>query len=330
VTERPRTLPAELWVCGSDLTDHRKVFEMSMTCGGFPHNGAMPSWIDDHRVVFRQLTPAGPKIHVLDVDAETVLFPPIVGNLGHYAAHGKVPFGIYAGEVGQNPEYPGIEGEGLYLLDAESGEVERVIATEAIIAFAREQGFTPTERTHRLAHEMLNPAATKMMIRLSLEECLTLFAVDLQSGETTLFPYKPLHQLWYDDETYVGVAGASSDPGDKREIARWQPDGTRLETLVSSDDGSGIGNHIDISPDRRWFVTDAIYHSDPVTIELYRRGRGDPVAILDRHNLTRPVWRLRAHANPVFSRDGRRVYFVQAFEEDAVRAVVVDISLYLE
>jgi hypothetical protein len=177
---------------------------------------------------------------------------------------------------------------------------------------------------------MLNPAATKMMIRFALAECLTLFAVDLTTGKRTLFPYKPLHQLWYDDETYVGVAGASSDPGDKREIARWQPDGTRLETLVSSEDGTGIGNHIDMSPDTAWFVTDSIYHSDPVTVDLYRRGRGDRVATLDRHSLTRPVWGLRAHANPVFSRDGRRVYFVQAWDEMRVRAVVVDISSYLD
>jgi hypothetical protein len=328
VGERTRTVPGELWVCDFDLMGHRKVFDVPMTCAGFPHNGAMASWIDDRRVVFRQLAPSGPKIYVLDVDSGEVCVPPIVGNLGHYAAHGKVPFGIYPAEVGRNPAYPSIDGEGLYQLDTDAGTVERVIATEAIIAFAREQGFTPTEKTHRLAHEMLNPAATKMMIRLNLEECLTLFAIDLGSGEKTLFPYKPLHQLWYDDETYVGVAGASSDPGDKREIARWQPDGTRLETLVSSDDGSGIGNHIDISPDRRWFVTDSIYHSDPVTVDLYRRGRGNPVATLDRHSLTRPVWGLRAHANPVFSWDGRRVYFVQAFGEMRVRAVVVDLSSY--
>ncbi len=334
VGEQTCTVPGELWVCDLDLAGHRKVFDVPMTCAGFPHNGAMASWIDNRRVVFRQLAPSGAKIYVLDVDSEEVLFPPILGNLGHYAAQGKVPFGIYPAEVGRNPAYPGIDGEGLYQLDTDAGTVERVIATEAMIAFAQAAGFTPTEKTHRLAHEMLNPGATKMMIRLNLEECLTLFAVDLESGEKTLFPYKPLHQLWYDEETYLGVAGASSDPGDKREIARWQPDGTRLETLVSSDDGSGIGNHIDISLDRRWFVTDSIYHSDPVTIELYRQNRGDPVAILDRHNLTRPVWRLRAHANPVFSRDGQRVYFVQAFNDAndraAVRAVVVNISSYLE
>ncbi len=330
VGEQRRTIPAELWICNSDLTHHRKVVDLPMTCEGFPHNGAMASWIDDHRVVCRQLTPTGPQIYVLDVDQAEVLMPPIVGNLGHYAVHHKVPFGIYPGEVGRNPVYPGIAGEGLYVLDVESGEVACIIATEAIIAFARTEGFTPTEQTHRLAHEMLNPRATKMMIRLGLAECLTLFAVDLESGERTLFPYKPLHQLWYDHETYVAVAGASDDPGDKREIARWQPDGTRLGTLVSSDDETGIGNHIDISPDRNWFVTDSIYHSDPVTVDLYRRGRGNPVATLDRHSLTHPVWGLRAHANPVFSRDGRRVYFVQAFDEMRVRAVVVDLSSYLD
>ena len=136
-------------------------------------------------------------------------------------------------------------------------------------------------------------------------------------------------QLWYDDHTYVAVAGASSDPHPKREIARWEQDGAKLETLVSAEDGTGIGNHIDLSPDREWYVTDSIYRTTPVTVNLYRHGVGTPVTTLDRHTLTHPVWKLRAHANPVFSRDGKRVYFVHAVGETRVQAVYADISALL-
>jgi hypothetical protein len=323
--EGVQTIPAELWICDAGLADRRPVFEMPMTCAGFPHNGAMASWIDDCRLVFRQLTGSGPRIYGLNVDTGEQLFAPLVGALGHEAICGLVPFGIYPEHVGHNPAYPGIRGEGLYLLRCGSGEVERVASTDELIAFATSRGFTPHENTRRLAHEMLNPAATKVMVRFSLAECLSLLAVDLESGEKTLLPYKPLHQLWYDDQTYAAVAGASDDPHPKREIARWAQDGTRLETLVSAE-GAGVGNHIGLSPDRRWYVTDSIYHSNPVTVELYRRGNGRPVATLDRHALTRPVWAWRAHANPVFSRDGQRVYFVRPFEETGVQAVYVDIS----
>jgi hypothetical protein len=48
--------------------------------------------------------------------------------------------------------------------------------------------------------------------------------------------------------------------------------------------------------------------------------------VLDAHDFGTPTWAMRAHANPVFSRDGSRVYCVRPFGERQVQAVRVDLE----
>jgi len=65
-------------------------------------------------------------------------------------------------------------------------------------------------------------------------------------------------------------------------------------------------------------------------LDLYYRGQVFPVARLDSHHNATPVWTYGAHPNPVFSRDGTRVYFVRGADDGRAQATAADISGIVE
>jgi len=318
-SEEGETLNGEVWICDRDFGNHRKIMNAVMTCSGFQHNGAMASWIDDRRLAFRETEGGRETIHIVDVDSGEPTLPPIIGSIGHYAVDHHLAFGVPPGYEDKNPDCPGIDEPGIYMLNCDTGDVTKILATADILAFLQSKGLTPKEETPRMSHVMPNQSRTRVMARWDAVECQVIISANLSGEEKTLFRDKPLHQLWHDDDTYYPV-----DRHNTGNICRWAQDGTLLETLA------GKGNHIDMSPDKEWFVTDSMYRTSPVFVDLFRRGETTVQSRLNEHTIMHPVWKLMAHPNPVFSRDGTRVYFVQAISEDRVNAVCVDISAMLQ
>lgn len=69
-------------------------------------------------------------------------------------------------------------------------------------------GCTPNDHTTSMSHVQLNPSATKVMMRLSVANCPVFGAlgcIDLETGKTHVIPDKPVHQLWFDDDTYMAT-----------------------------------------------------------------------------------------------------------------------------
>ncbi len=315
---------AALWVCDKtassgtvSFVNHRRVFDLTFRTEGYKHNGSMASWVDDGTLVFRHDAPDGAAaesdrelIYVIAADSGSVLHGPIAGGLGHNACRGKIPFSVDEDDIAVNSAYPAIETPGIYELECATGSIRRVISTDAITSFIADQKLTPTERSRRIMHVMYNPSATRVMVRIDAEECETLVSSDLDAGDLVLTPNKPLHQLWFDDETYLAV-----DRHDTGNIFRYTRDGEKLELLA------GRGNHIAASPDRARYVTDNFYRQSPVIVQVFERGATEPAYVLDENPNDYPIWKLLAHANPVFSCDGRGVYFVRAGEGARVEAV---------
>ena len=120
-SETSRSFTGEIWVCGADLTGHRKVFEMGMECAGFQHNGGMAMWVDDRRLAFRGTAGPTETIYVVDAETGALLHKPIAGGIGHYAVCGKVPFSVTTTERGENAAYPAIDEAGIYALNCDAG-----------------------------------------------------------------------------------------------------------------------------------------------------------------------------------------------------------------
>lgn len=315
----------EIWICDRDLKNHRKLYEVR--CGN--HNGPSASFIDNKTIVFRSTGKLN-SFYILDVETGKLLYKPINAKESHCAENGKYPFSISEEYVGANPDYPEIQGIGVYMLEVATGKITKILDSDALLEYIKSIGYTPNESTASMSHVQLNPSATHVMMRLSVDDCKifgALGCVNIATGEKFFIPDKPVHQLWFDDDTYM--ATYQHHDGEKIEmessrIKRYTKDGKVLEVL------GGVGNHIDGSPDRKWFVGDRAYPGYDLDILLYRRGEIEPTAILDTHRFLDTVWDLKIHPNPCFSRDGKRVYFNRPVSSEKTKAVYVDISEIVE
>ena len=133
--------------------------------------------------------------------------------------------------------------------------------------------------------------------------------------------------VWNDDDTYMATRqyyDGSKIEMETSRIQRFTPDGECIETL------GGIGNHIDGSPDRSYFVGDRAYPGYPADIFLYRRGETTPIATFGGQNFQNCTWKLQIHPNPTFSRDGKRIYFNHPVSENRTEACFIEIDELLK
>lgn len=321
--DRPDYKKTELWICNHDLSGHRKIFEVD--CGN--HNGPSATFIDNDLVVFRgQDQERYANFYIYSIERSRLIYGPFVAKESHRAEHGLYPFSISEDYVGKNPDYPQIGDSGIYVLEIATENIRKIVDTSELLELVQSAGYTPDENTANVSHVQLNPSGTQVMMRVSVKECRVLGALacfDLVTGERFLIPDKPIHQLWYDDNTYM----ASFQEHDGRQIVketarinRYTKDGKVVEPL------GGVGNHLDGSPDRRWFVGDTVFQGSSIDILLYRKGETIPAAKLDSHRFISTVFNLKVHPNPTFSVDGRRVYFNRPVSADRTVAGFIDIT----
>jgi hypothetical protein len=305
---------AEVWVCLSDLTNHRKLCDAKTG----NHNGNAATFVNDNLVVFRSGEKGINHITVMDVFTGEVVWR-IGGKEGHRAEQNKFPFSNITG---------------VYWLDCENGNIKRLFSSESMLQAMTEAGYTPNEHSANLSHVQLNPSATKAMMRISIDNPTPvdglhqnaygalLGCFDIETQTFRFMPNKPVHQLWYDDFSYMAVYQRFSDgkwDSGASVINRYSIEGKIIETL------GGVGNHIDGSPDRMLFVGDSMYPDEPISIHLYKKGGIHPVATLDTHDFQTAAWERKVHSNPSFSADGNRVYFNRPVSDDKTAAVYVDV-----
>lgn len=316
----------QIWICNRDLTEHRKVF--TVECGN--HNGPSATFVDNSRIVFRDMIDGLSAFRIFNIDTNKVEFGPVFCKESHCSENGIYPFSISEEFLGKNPQLPVMDVCGIYLLDLQTYEVRKAVESRQILDMVKKAGYTPNQYTTSMSHVQLNPSATAVMMRLSVEECKTfgaLGAIELESGKTHFIPDKPVHQLWYDDTSYMATRQYFDGNRIEMESSRIQHfsmDGQVMETL------GGVGNHIDGAKNREWFVGDRAYPGYPADVLLYRKGEITPTAILGSSNEQHTIWDLKIHPNPTFSRDGKRVYFNHPVSETKTEAVYVDISEWVE
>lgn len=313
-------LDSELWVCNRELTDNKKVIDVRAG----RHNGIEASWVDDHRIAYvSREGKGGHMIYVVDADRSEVLFGPIYGALCHDSQQHLIAFGVTPELIRENKNYPQINTAGIYTLDCDTGEIRLVIRTEKLLDFFKKNGLSLTEKPYGTSHIQLNPSATRIMSMWSSQEYRVIASWDMNGEDIRIVHKKPVHQIWYDDASYIATYDDKTDPErrlGKQQMYRYSLDGERLEYLA------GLGNHVDGSPDREWYVTDSLNFHDPISIHLYKKGNHEPFALLDSHRYTELVWNTKVHSNPAFSRDGSRVYYTRPVNHTMVKACYIDIS----
>lgn len=311
---------SELWICDRDLKNPRCIYK------GYSvnHNGPSATFIDNSTIVFRDMGKDGSKIVIMDADTLEIKHK-IYGKEGHRAEKGIYPFSIVEKQLGKNPDYPMLDTPGIYTLDTHTGVIKLIFSAEEIVSMVKAHALTPVEVTAAVSHVQLNPSANSVMMRLGVAECPifgALGCVDIETGKTHMIPDKPVHQLWYDDETYMATRQFENNGIIEMHtsyIARFSKDGEEIEVL------GGIGNHIDGNGERNLFAGDRCYPGYSPDIYVYEKGNKNPIHEIKMPDLQKVIWEDKVHPNPSFSQDGKRLYFNMPVSDGKTEASFIEL-----
>ena len=306
---RGEIIPAELWVCDrAAKTARRKIVDVPVAN---THNGVSAQWLDDHHLVY-ECEPSR-RVQAVNIDTGThLLAEPVAGEAGHATFGGRFLVTRHGASAAEN---------GILECDPFSGKVRMICSIENLL---------PAMATHRAAwwappdlwttcHGQYCDDGSLVSLRVTVANEKTMVAHDLPQGlkqmlvtcridgngsDAVCFGTKPMHFLWYDENTLLGHDNQVDDgQPDDRSMRRWTRQGDFIETLA------GPGCHGALSPDKQWVASESWYSENPVLLRLFRTGDTTATAVLMQTSHVHSTWVLANHVNPSFSRDSRRVYF---------------------
>ncbi|HET7118982.1 MAG TPA: hypothetical protein VFI29_20995 [Hanamia sp.] len=310
--------PAELWLCDRDLKRRRKVTNIVGTAA---HNGVEAQWIDNDRIAFFDKS----IIRIINVNTgKDLLKKKINANgLGHYPYHEKILYDIYPGGDTHKPV-------GTYELDCNTQKTRLVISTAdcacaALPSFLQKNNIAPVDGWRTL-HAQYSPDGRKIAFRLDVGPSgkARIMGICNVDGSDLQLMVKQLHFVWYDNQSIISHYRLSNSKASLKEknhtLIRSDLHGNMLQALTPP------GNHLAVSPDRRWFASETNYWSNPVILTLYPNGHPEKAIEITRFNPNGVTWKRRFHVNPEFSRDSKRLYFSMPLNEKYNGTFYVDIK----
>ncbi|MDR2675065.1 MAG: hypothetical protein LBC18_09390 [Opitutaceae bacterium] len=316
--------PFTLWIRDRELRGEPRALPRSGLLAT-NHNGAVVQWIDNRAIACAAFLPPARRsekprrvVQIVDATTGALLHGPFTGAfLGEGVSGGRILLGV---------DGPGNVGPpGVYVFDTNNGAMTRVFATAGLEPFAEGMSWPAFRKDPGRwvpTHPHFSPSGKRIGACLAAGGGVVLFFVCNPDGSDLRYwgMDEPLHQLWFDDDTISGSDELVNDgEPDNLAIRRWTLDRRLVETL------GGEANHPALSPDRRWCAGETFYAGSPIVLHIYRRGRTVPAAIVPLEN-PKVIWRDNGHANPSFSRDGRRLYFHTATQDNLKQACFVDLS----
>ncbi|WP_308984097.1 hypothetical protein [Thalassobacterium sedimentorum] len=316
--------PGELWLCDSDLTNHRKVCDVPIVR---PHNGAQVFWVDDQTLGFHTAWSDNPReLFVVDASSGENRFAPIPGvtDVGHDAHAGKI---LFATDVRTKGTPIGVPG--MYELDAATGEYTLLISVSELnklkhvlpASALNAEGAYP-ESEWKFLHLMYSPNAERIAFRLDVgTEPSQRLRLSMKPDGSDVINLDPLllHFRWYDDQTFAGH---------DRDKSRWLlPVRYSYQSEFLGTIANVPGNHYAMSPDRKGFLSESNYNSDPVILRYYHADDNLQTSqIIAEFSPLDVIWKKRYHVNPAFSQDGKRAYFHMPTEDGYNGTYVVQIK----
>jgi len=292
--DRYQRLHGELWVCNTNLLEHKKVTDLN---DFISHNGVNAQWIDNNTILYFDEG----QVKAVNLDGEPVFSSFEAFSLGHEPLGDKFLYSKISEETNLYT---------IYEFDI-STSTHRVVtdasAFNDILNFFNFPELRPVW-DRRIRHLKYSPDGSKIAFRLDMgdagETDKHVVSMNLNGGDIQFFGPKPMHYTWYDNDSFIGHDNQIDDgmPNDKS-TRRWTREGEFIETIA------GPGNHLSTNTDRSLFATESWYGENPVILRAYKRGQTNPFwqETVSSDNFS--VWELGNHINPAFSRDGKRLYY---------------------
>jgi hypothetical protein len=213
---------------------------------------------------------------------------------------------------------------GLFVLDTATGGLRKICEESSFLSYAGKMPVMRDPAQWRFSHPTWSKDGSYIALCLENErspygEYLFSFRPDFT--DVVFFGKKPMHFNWYDDHQSIFGNDRAVQDGleNNNSIRRWTRDGKWIETLA------GAATHNTMSPDKRWFAGESWYNTDPV-LTLYRTGSTNATATIMAHNFQHVTWDMRAHVNPAFSRDSKRLYYNRATSDSLNEVWCSDLS----
>jgi hypothetical protein len=275
-----------------------KLTSIAKVKGQHRHSGTHPVWADNETLIYGSSTEYEVYRHNIKT-GEVRKFRG--GQISDYSEiNNKVLL------INNNIEFGKV---GIYVLDVKNGDTKCLISRDDIAPLKDDIGTQNDVEHWRLDHPYWSPDGKKINFQIktfpgkSKSDHDYIFYTDEHAREIHFIGKKPMHVQWWDNNSVFG-----HDWFDKKDyhMRRYDLQGNLLEEI------SGYGCHGAVSPNRNWIVTESWYGSDPIKVQLYKKGEIQPTALLFEQAAVvngKEFWEIRSHIHPAFSRDGQRVYF---------------------
>lgn len=306
-----------MWYCRKDLSEHTKIIDVKVVR---VHNGGGIAWLDNQRIqMFASFDGKPSGSAVVNINGTVELGPYPGMEILHEPVRGKVLLSS------QNDRAK--FGKGLFVLDAATGKATKVCDERDFIKYADKMPDMKYPDYWAITHPTWSKDGSYIAVciesrrpKSAVGEYLFSFRPDFT--DVVFFGKKPMHFNWYDDHDSIFGNDRAVQDGveNNNSIRRWTRDGKWIENLAGAP-----ATHNAMSPDKRWFAGESWYKTDPVLC-LYRKCSTNATATLMSHNFRHVTWELRAHVNPAFSRDGKRLYFNRATRESLNEVWCADLS----
>lgn len=307
-TEQRKIVSGELWICTRDLKKYRKLTDVN---GLGVHNGTVAQWVDNSHIAFCDKG----IIRVVDIrNGKDILKKKVeTAGLGHDSSREAVLFAV--------SEQHGEGAPGMYELNCITGEIKSVklisdCAGVPLPAYINREDILPV-KDWRVTHLQYSPDGEKIAFRIDIgtKEGTKLLGICNRDGSNLNIRTKSLHFLWYGNESIAGHIqfdenGNFPPQGTRFQLMQWDLNGKYMVTLSPH-----RANHLTISPDLKYFVSETFYQTNPVIMYLSGKDRKDRITEIDRFKPYDIVWRKKFHTNPAFSRNGKRIYYSKPLNE---------------
>jgi len=270
------------------------------------HNGARAQWVDNQTIAYQD-----DKIRVVHLDG-TAVIAPVDGKIGHHPHNGKIVYSAIDPETNLST---------IYEINIKTGRKSVLGNVMDFKALSNQLNGPEIEDTKnwRILHLQYSPDGSKIAFRMDVgpsgERDKQLVTMDINGDNVHYFGPKPMHFLWYDNDSIMGHDNQIADkkPNDKS-LRRWDQDRNFIETLA------GPGNHLGATENRTCFGSDSWYGKTPIIIKVFKKNQLEPIWQDIASNDFHTTWALAYHTNPSFSRDGKRVYYNKCVAPGKVRA----------
>lgn len=292
-----------IYICRLDGSEHKAIAQ----CHGTPHGAAQQGWLDNEHIYFS----VDGNVHIAHISGEIIkTFPGAIDTIHQGSRIGIAP--------SKNLTRCGLEtdSEACYRVDIDSGTLSKILDRQT--AWGLVQAHLDTkeliEENVSFKHTKLSPNGKEWFVVFTTEEKMkgqphtrvkSIIATNIDGSNPRYLGEFGHHPIWKPDGSAIFAFEHGSNT-----LLQWDPAGGPACELCTM----SVAGHPSMHPRLPYVVTD-VHRTDSQAIYLQNISTGTEQCIyegsyphVDWQTEQHPRHRI-CHAHPVWSADGRRLYF---------------------